>query len=276
MELLADEEFRRGFNLKGLNSIRDGHGAIKSFRLGERTPKWFLCQWNSRHNLIDGNFTVEDGKYNICDESKSLTVINNRKLVFELDAGKEYSAPRKESEAWPHLLIEQEITANNAVKDLKKIICHARFKLLEFTNFMDGEKEYHAAQFVWVVTLKDCNPKSPSFNSFIWVVFCPFDSRYELVPLFTQQDKALPDGEFIYSFAGKDFMPKSLWDGEETEVNFDLYPRIPHILETAQSKGFMTGSKAEDLVVSSTNMGFEITGTYKCRVSVEDLKIITE
>ena len=71
-------------------------------------------------------------------------------------------------------------------------------------------------------------------------------------------------------------MPKSLWDGEETEVNFDLYPRIPHILETAQSKGFMTGSKAEDLVVSSTNMGFEITGTYKCRVSVEDLKIITE
>lgn len=276
MELLADGEFRQGFKLKGLNSIRDGHGAIKSFKTQSDCPEWFLCQWNSRYNLVNGKFTVERDRYNICDESKSLTVINNRKLIFELDASKEYSAPRKENEPWPHLLIEQEITENNAVKDLKKIICSAKFRLLELTSFMTDEKPYHCAQFVWVVTLKDNNPQSPSYNSFIWVVFSLFDSRYEFAPLFTQQDMALPDGEFIYSFAGTDFMSKSLWDKQETEMNFDLYPHIPHVLETAQSRGFMQGSRVEDLVISSTNMGFEITGTYKCRVSVEDLKIITE
>ena len=74
MELLADEGFRYGFNLKGLNSIRDGHGAIKSFQLTDRRPKWFLCQWNSKYNLISGEFNVKKDGYRIRDASKSLTV----------------------------------------------------------------------------------------------------------------------------------------------------------------------------------------------------------
>ena len=56
----------------------------------------------------------------------------------------------------------------------------------------------------------------------------------------------------------------------------DLYPHIGRILACAQSHGFMQGSRAEDLVVSSTNMGFEITGTFRCRISVENPKIMIE
>lgn len=198
-------------------------------------------------------------------------------MIFELDADKEYTAPRNQNEPWPHLLIEQEISQNNAVKNLKKIECSAKFQLLEFKNYMEGkEREYHAAQFVWVVTLKDANPRSESYNSFIWVVFCPFDSRYDFVPLYMQQDMALPEGEFIYSFAGKDFMDRSLWDGEKAVLCIDLYPYLETILSCAQSRGFMKGSRCEDLVISSTNMGFEITGTFRCKISVEDLKIVVE
>lgn len=277
MELLADKSFRYGFHLKGLNSIKDGHRAIKSFQLTDQRPAWYLCQWNSKHNLVNGKFKVAKDCYNICDESKSLTVIDHKKLIFELDANKEYTAPRAQDEPWPHLLIEQEIYENNAVRDLCKIVCHARFRLLEFKNFMEGaERVYHTAQFVWVVTFKDSNPASPSYNSFIWVVLCPFDSRYDFSPLFTQQDKALPDGEFIYSFAGSDFMERPLWGGDEVTVDFDLYPHLDTILACAQSRGFMRGSRKEDLAVNSTNMGFEITGTYRCRISVEDIKIVTE
>ena len=276
-ELLADDGFRNGFMLKGLNSLRDGHGSIRSFRLNEKEPRWYLCQWNSKYNLIDGDFTVSKDRYNICDVSKSLTVIGNRELVFELNAEKEYKTQRTESEPWPHLLIEQEITENNRVRDLKKIECSARFRLLEFKSYMQGqEKQYHAAQFVWVVTFKDANPDSPSYGSFIWVVLCPFDSRYDFAPLFTRQDKALPDGEFIYSFAGRDFLEKPLWGGDGVNLYIDLYPHIGRILACAQSHGFMQGSRAEDLVVSSTNMGFEITGTFRCRISVENPKIMIE
>lgn len=275
--LLVDENFRKGFKLKGLNSLRDGHSPIKLIKCEEETPDWFLCQWNSKYNLINGNFDIDNGGYTISDKSKTLRVNKDGGVEFGLKASLEYDKPRKSNEPWPHLLIEQEITANNEVKNLNKIECQANFTLLEFKDFMGQTKEeYHTVQFVWVVTLRDDNEKSPSFGNFIWVVMCPFDSRYEYVPLFTKQDMAMPDGEFIYSFCGKDFMPKAMALGETVQVKFDLYEKLPQILRCAQENGFMRGSRLEDLVVSSTNMGFEITGTFDCKVSVDNLKINIE
>lgn len=273
-DLLNDGDFNLGFKLKGLNSIRDGHAAIKSFKLTDKLPEWYLCQWNSRYNLENGKFAIKKDEYNISDDSKSLTVIGHKKLVFKLNARNEYDAPRLEHEPWPHLLIEQEITENNRMCDYESLVCHGTFRLMQFESFMNGaEKEYHTAQFVWVVTLKDDNPASPSYNHFIWVVLCPFDSRYDYAPLNTTQDVALPDGEFIYSFAASDFMSRPLRDGEPVTVDFDLMPHVEKILSCAQSYGFMKGSKIEDLVVSSTNMGFEVTGTFLCKVSAEDIRI---
>lgn len=273
-DLLNDGDFNLGFKLKGLNSIRDGHEPIKAFSLTDKIPEWYLCQWNSRYNLKNGKFAVGDDEYNISDKSKSLTVVGHKKLIFKLNAGREYDAPRKEHEPWPHLLIEQEITENNRICDFERLICHGKFRLLEFESFMNGaEREYHTAQFVWVVTLKDDNPESPSYNRFIWVVLCPFDSRYEYAPLHMNQDVALPDGEFIYSFSAKDFLSRPLWDKDTVTVDFDLMPHIDKILSCAQDKGFMIGSKADDLIVSSTNMGFEVTGTFLCKISAEDIRI---
>lgn len=275
--LLADCKFCKGFKLKGLNSIKDGHRPIRLFKCGEESPDWFLCQWNSKFNLINGNFDIDKDGYTIGDDSKTLRVKNGGGVEFYLKASLEYDEPRKSDEPWPHLLIEQEITANNEVKNLNKIECQANFTLLEFEDFMKRtKKEYHTVQFVWVVTFRDDNEKSPSFGNFIWVVMCPFDSRYEYVPLFTKQDMAMPDGEFIYSFCGKDFMPKAMALGETVQVKFDLYEKLPQILRCAQENGFMRGSKLEDLVVSSTNMGFEITGTFDCKVLVDNIKINIE
>lgn len=272
--LLADGTFSKGFKLKGLNSIRDGHNPIKLFKRGDDTPDWFLCQWNSRYNLSNGEFTVTDDGYSISDKSKTLKVKNGGGLEFNLKASLEYDAPRGATDPWPHLLVEQEITENNQIKDLKKIECQAEFSLAEFKDCMgEAKKEHHTVQFVWVVTFKDNNPDSQSFGNFIWVVLCPFDLRFEYAPLFTKQDMALPDGEFIYSFCGKDFMDKPMKIGETVKINFDLYGKLPQILNCAQNNGFMKGSKLNDLVISSTNMGFEITGTFDCKVTVDNMKI---
>ena len=275
MNLLLDGRFRKGFKLKGLNSLRDGHEPIKLFRVGKKTPDWFLCQWNTRYNLAQGTLIEEKEGYRVFDESKSLQVKEAGKtLVFELKASREYDAPREGNQPWPHLLIEQEITQNNRVRDLKKIVCDAKFSLLRFEDHMgETKRDCHTAQFVWVVTFRDDNPASPSYNSFIWVVLCPFDSRYEYAPLFTKQDMALPDGEFIYSYCARDFLDKPMQVGEEVRIRFDLYDKLPIILACAQKNGFMKGSRLEDLVVSSTNMGFEITGTFDCEVAVRDLMI---
>lgn len=274
MELLKDKKLQSGVRLKGLNSLKDGHASVKDFSLTGEMPAWYLCQWNSKYNLKNGVFEIGDGKYSVSDESKIFTVYKNGDLEFELNARREYAAARRECEPWPHLLIEQEITENNRVKDMRSIVCSADFRLEKFKNYMGAEeREYHTAQFVWVVTLKDDNPSSPSYNSFIWVVMCPFDSRYDYAPLSTMQDTALPDGEFIYSFCASDFIDKPMKSGETVKMRLDLYPHLGRMLQCAQNKGFMKGSRAEDLVISSTNMGFEITGTFDCRVSVKNLGI---
>ena len=272
--LLSDERFTRGFDLKGLNSIRDGHTPIKTFTLLGETPSWFLCQWNSKYNLKDGNFVVSKDKYEIFDKSKHLTCYHTQKLIFDLNAAEEYDAPRGACDPWPHLLIEQEITQNNKICDLEELVYNATFRLEALENFMgDQEREHHTAQFVWVLTLKDDNPISQSYGHFIWVVLPIFDSRYQFCPLFMNQDTALPDGEFIYSFSSDTFFDKPLWSKEPTKLHFDLLPHILTILQSAQSKGYMVGTKIEDLIVSSMNMGFEITGTFHCQISVENLAL---
>lgn len=274
--LLSDEHFTRGFHLKGLNSIQDGHAPIKTFALSEKAPDWLLCQWNSKYNLKEGSFVVSKDKYEIFDKSKHLTCYPTQKLVFDLNALDEYDAPRGVSEPWPHLLIEQEITQNNRICELESLVYDGTFRLEILENFMGNQEcEHHTTQFVWVLTLKDDNPASPSYGHFIWVVLPIFDSRYQFSPFFMNQDTALPDGEFIYSFSSDTFFDKPLWSKEPTKLHFDLLPHIATILQSAQSKGYMLGTKIEDLIVSSMNMGFEITGTFHCQISVENLALTT-
>jgi len=274
MNLLKDEKIVNGFKLKGLNSIRDGHAAVKLFQTNSNQPDWFLCQWNSKYNLTEGSFAVDGEKYSIWDETKNMTVYKDGTLDFSLEAGKEYDAPRKDAEPWPHLLIEQEITQNNKVRDMKKIVCQANVSLNGLQDYMGtGKSECHTVQFVWVITFKDGNPQSPSYGSFIWVVMCPFDMRYEYAPMWTEQDSALPDGEFIYSLGGREFMDKPLAVGSSANISVDLFPKLSEILAKAQSRGFMRHTKLEDLEISSTNMGFEITGTFDCNVTVKNFQI---
>ena len=275
ISLLSDEHFARGFHLKGLNSIRDGHAPIKAFSTADEPPVWLLCQWNSKYNLIHGDFVRAQNEYTISDKSKRLTVIGGEKLKFSLNAGEEYTAPRAPDEPWPHLLIEQEIVENNRVCEFENLVCHAFVRLEELKNFMREEetKEHHTTQFVWVVTLKDSNPNSPSYNRFMWVVLPILDSRYEFCPETMTQDMALPNGEFLYCFPGEALLKQSIWTYDKVEVNLDIAPYIPHILSSAQYLGFMQGTKLEDLVLSSMNMGFEITGTFHCSITVEQLSI---
>lgn len=272
--IILDSVFENGFMLKGLNSLRDGQASIREFRFNGADPRWFLCQWNSRHNLIGAGAVPKGGGYEISDASKRLVTDGNGGIVFRLDASREYDVPRKADEAWPHLLIEQNIGLHNRIEDLDSITLRGKFRLTALKNHMNGsERDYHTAQFVWVVVLKNTNEKSSDYQRFIWVVICLLDTRYDFAPLFCQQDKALPDGEFIYCFNGRDYMSYTLASGREAEICFDIYPRIEKILSAAKRAGFLPRTETADLTITGTNMGFEITGTFDAEVAARDLGI---
>lgn len=276
--ILKDENFAEGFKLKGLNSIKDGHSCRKIICGNGGVPDWFLCQWNSKYNLLDDGVVEKKPQgFKFYDISKAVETNLNGTVTLSLDASKEYDEPRKPDQPWPHILLEQDIEPFVKMDDISSLRVCGRFGLKEFVDYMgETAKEYHTAQFVWVVVVKNVNRKSPDFGHFIWVVMSILDSRYEVTPLYCAQDKALPDGEFIYSFSSGDYLKNKPKVGEFQSVNFDLYPKMPEILARAQKAKYLTETKFSDLAVTGMNFGFEITGTYKAVMQVEKPAILAE
>ena len=276
--ILKDSNYKNGFMLKGLSSLKDGHESKKDIILNKnKKPSWFICQWNSKYNFIeDGQIKIDDDSFEIKDETKTLYA-KNGKVIFSLDTKNEYDHPRKANEPWPHLLLEQNID-NYPIKDLKSLRIKGKFELLDFENYMPkGTQEgIHTSQFVVVLVAKNVNKESQDYNHFVWIVFSIFDCRYRKSPLYCSQDHALPNGEFIYSFSSDDYMENLLELHKPQVIDFDLYKMIPNILAIAQKHGFLTNTKFEDLALSGTNFGFEITGTFKSTISVDDYQIIAE
>ena len=94
--ILKDENFAEGFKLKGLNSIKDGHSCRKIICGNGGVPDWFLCQWNSRYNLLDDGVVEKKPQgFKFYDVSKAVETNLNGTVTLSLDASKEYDEPRK-------------------------------------------------------------------------------------------------------------------------------------------------------------------------------------
>lgn len=273
--ILRDADFKNGFRLKGLNSLKDGHSAKKTVCGKGEIPDWFLCQWNSRYDMAtDGVLEKTAEGYRFYDASKSLETDEKGGVILSLGAEKEYDRPRAVDEPWPHLLLEQNVEPYVRILDLSGLRVKGTFELKEFRDYMAGKgEEHHTAQFVWVMVVKNVNERSPDFGHFLWIVMSLFDSRYEFSPLYCAQDKALPDGEFIYSFCSADYMKGKLLAGEPQTVDFDVYPRLGEMLKRAQAARYLTKTEMSDLALTGMNFGFEITGTYRASVLAEEVGI---
>lgn len=276
--ILHDAKFENGFKLKGLNSLKDGHFCRKMIENNGKVPEWFLCQWNSRYDFCtDGVIEKLDKGYKFYDGSKSITVDKNGAILMTLDASKEFSAPRKPDEPWPHLLLEQDIEPYVKLDDIKSLKMQGTFELKDFCDFMGGNaEEYHTTQFVWVTVIKNVNEKSPDFGHFIWVVLNISDSRYEITPFYCAQDKALPNGEFIYSFGSSAFFSGKLEKNCPKTIDFDVYPKLNEILSCAQKAHYLPDTRIQELAITGMNFGFEITGTYSASILVKDIAIQIE
>ena len=273
--ILRDAKFEKGFKLKGLNSIKDGHFCRKTIENEGGVPEWFLCQWNSRYDFCYDGVLEQNGEgYRFYDASKSIGVDKKGSVLMTLNASKEYDAPRKPYEPWPHLLLEQDVEPYIRIADVKSLKIKGTFELKDFRDFMQGKaEEHHTAQFVWVTVVKNVNEKSPDFGHFVWIVLNIMDSRYEVTPFYCAQDKALPDGEFIYSFGSADFLKGKIEKNSPVSIDFDLYPRLNEILSRAKSAGYLLHTTLADTAVTGMNFGFEITGTYLASMLVKNVAV---
>jgi hypothetical protein len=297
--VFSDKNFINGFTV---SSNQEGTAKpyletpIKLYE-NDIKPSWVFAQWGSNYNIIDyyqkavinsgqGLKYLSKGKL-IGSEYLPAKILSfnteTSEIYMELNAETEYDEPRVEIQSWPHTLIEQSFYDDSLINlsecsNIKMVI---DFNILKFEDKMNGftNTNLHAAQFVWYVTLQNRNTSSADFGKYIWFGLCLWDNRYENLEksLYAAEDggKETNTGAFIYSpesnlYYNGNKMPASLTD---VNVCFDIMTIAESAYNLAISRGYLGTTKFNDLYIGSTNLGFEVPGTYNVASKINNFNI---
>jgi len=131
--------------------------------------------------------------------------------------------------------------------------------------------DLHTAQFSQYFTIQDNNKDSESYGDFFWFGLPFYDYRYENIELYAAQDIGKDDAsnKFIFSVASRNIFDGTLHDKQWITIDKDILPFIKEAFKTAQERGYLTGSKFEDLAITTMNTGWEVPGTFDCGIVLE-------
>ena len=275
VKLLTDDNFKNGFNLRGLNSATDS-GVCKVINYGgeSKKPDWSLAQWWSDYNLKDGMETITEDTYSLIDRSKTVVVDrNNGAITLGVNGAEEFETYNPVPPSmWPHLLIEQSIVGEYWLKDADKVEATLDFTVNKSENLRGGTQGYHA-QFAWFIYVVDKNPESDGFGNFLWFGLNIFNSTQLYTTGTAQQDTAGGLGNFIYSLGSADIYEGRVRVGERKSFTVDLGAHVKEALETAQSRGFMLGTTYEDCAITGMNIGWEVFDRFDVSITLHDMGI---
>lgn len=281
-QILEDIEFNKGFNLCHIDALitRD---AVKFLNYGgtvQEKPAWKIAQWGSRFNLANGAERIlDDYSYEYRDESKYIRSYKGKgKIELGLCASKEYLHPRRENESWPHILLEQEFIEDYYCHKADHIQQYVDFEITSFSNKMDDKdrNDLHTVQFQWFLDVKNRNKKSEGYGDFFWYGLPFFDyPRYDFPPAYQAKDggKEENTGKFINCVDSQEFLERPVVIGERYRIQIESLERIRKAFYIAKERGFLCNSNWEDMCLSSTNIGFEITGTFDASVIINQIKM---
>ena len=313
VELLYDASFSRGFNLYGPDSRYHATSPWERFTLDSAAdPFWKLASWGCFVNYyLDRALTVtEDGKtysyparpvsvtenggaYALSNPSYTVKV-NPRTgyLSLKLDSSAEYgvtpsytdapriSSPRKANEAWPHLLIEENIADPVTVAEMSELVFSLDFSVTEAECLMSDsqfDKSLHTAQITWFISVACINPASAFYNRYIWFGLPVYDYRYP-VPSYNESahfDGGKDDatGMLIYNPPRAEYLGEEIEIGERYAFSKDMLPKIARAFEIAKEKGVFTDCTLSDMRVVNTNIGWELPGTFSAAFEIYNMSI---
>ena len=303
VELLDDLNFSRGFSvtLFHANSSNGNLAGQLDYdgNKAEGDSAWRMAQWGCTKDMVaDGQFerngsvlTYSDGgKFLKVDSSKTgaITLGINGSVEYTRDEDGNIRDRTDSTENWPHILVEQSVNADTS--DCKHLYMEVDYKITKCESLVNRElypldPNLNAAQFQWFITLTDMNPDSESYGNSMWFGFSMFDTRAlgGTPNGFASYDGGKEDstGLFIYmislqSVAGQQVgsvnIPTSVV-GKDVNVKVDILPYINQALKIARQNGAMKGASADQLLIGSTNIGWEIPGNYDVEVEISYLNM---
>ncbi len=278
-QILSDIKFENGFELYHVDKlVTDRPVAVFNLKnTAKAYPDWKLAQWCSKYNLANGSETVDQSaNYRIADRSKEVTLdTRTGRISLSLTASNEYTAPRREGEGWPHLLIEQEFKTKPKILGGGAIDLTMEFCIDRMTDRHSGDRqELHTAQFSWIFALSD-QSGGAGHGDFVWFG-CPiYDARYAMPGAFAAQDggKQENTGKFIYFIDSKNYLSSPVETGKRYGFTLNAAPYMAEALETAKRRGFIRNSRPEDFVLHNTNIGWEVTGTFDAALTLLKISV---
>lgn len=310
-ELLLDGNFESGFNLYGPDSRY--HAANywdQVFFEKYGNPVWKLDTWGCFVNYYlnreltfteDGktytyparpvSVTRKEGLYEFSNPSYTVKVNPGTGfLSLKADSSAEYgvtpaytdapraSSPRKGSEAWPHLLVEENISDPVSLGEVEKVIYTLDFQIPSVQLKMkdsDFNPDAHTAIIVWYVSIACANPFSGFYNQYIWFGVPIYDYRTRLIPESANIDGVKEDstGMLIYCTPSENYFPEGVAYGERYKLERDFYPAMQTAFVRAQQMNLFTDCTLSDMRFINTNIGWELLGDFDATLEIYDLSI---
>lgn len=311
IELLTDKNFARGFNLFGPESRFHATDYWEQlFFESTADPFWKLATWGCFNNyFLDRDLTVtEEGKtytypknpLNTVKEGDWYTISNpsvtvkanptQGSLVLSLDSSQEYgktpaytdaprlSSPRKSGEAWPHLLIEQNIVSSLTLDQVEEAVFSLDFNVSKVERLMSDEEfdsSLHTAQITWFVSIACINPMSQFYNQYIWFGVPIYDYRFPSMSESFHIDGGKEDatGMLIYGSPTEDYLPDGVEVGKRISFQHDFYPNMQRAFNVARERGLFADCTLADMRIINTNLGWELPGTFDATFELYGMSI---
>ncbi len=281
--LFADLKYSNGFLLSFPTSKMGRRAeAVLNFDDESKRPVWRLCQWGTRHTLAE-SVCIRRANGDLVYENQAKGVLvagaasENRDIVLDVYAQTEYSSPRKRGEAWPHLLVEQDVTQTVPLSGLDAIRLRVDVKLLKCRPYFKAEYDpsLHAAQFQLFLVVRNVDPEPGDSGGYFWFGVPFFDNRHEMPPGHKARDMGKDDatGQFIYSIAARLAYTTPVKVGHWVHVDTDLLPQIEAGLEMAVARGYLASADRKRYAVVNMNMGWEVPGVFDVSMQVRDLQL---
>lgn len=280
IELVRDAGFETGFRVIAPRPLgrKVFEGEIRP-STAEGNAEWELAQWASRFSLF--NATREEssaGGLRLWDGAKTLA-FGGGEIQLGVNSTVEYEGrPRKREEDWPHLLVEQSFHHRcPPLSEVSAIPFRVECRLDEAERFEpEGyTPDLHAAQFLLYFIVQNVDPESAGHGDFLWLGVPVYDDRGPVEGHVLPGDVAL--NKVIFMPSRKAYTEKATALGEWIAFEADLLPLTGEALEAAWKIGKLTDSKdLADYRIVGMNMGWEVPGTHRVRMSVRGLSLGVE
>ena len=311
VEALYDPTFSMGFNFYGADSRFHAATPWEVLKFDENSfedPIWKIGTWGCFVNYfldVETTFSEsgvlytypanpleveKDGDwYTVTNPTNTISVnpVTGSVKLYQ-DTREEYgvtpsyaeaprlSNPRKNGEAWPHLLIEQNIVANIRLSEVDAIYFDTAFCVTKCDDYTPQKNHsLHTAQFQWIVSVKCVNTESAFYNKYYWFDIPLYNDNVPHNPQSAHIDGGKEDatGMLIYTVDNYDFIDGGVTVGEHYSARVNLYEQLVDAFETAQEEGLFTDCTLADMKLDTMNMGWENPGTYDTGVEIDHLSI---